>query len=416
MTSFVGQRACLGLGLILFVAGCQPAATTPSTQTPPSKVTGGVKEDTLTTVELTEEAEKRLGIETSAIEMHALPQHRTYGGEVTLPTDATITVSATVAGQLQLPKGAKPAKAGAIVAGKQPILTLLPLVLTPSDRTALAMARNGVATQRADAAGLVQQAQTQVDAARIALNRAERLDKDGAGSKRVVDEAQAQLTLSEKALEAAMSRKKIVDETQLDEESNNEQSPLVIEAPQAGIIRAMHALPGEVVMAGAPLFEIMNTESLWIRVPVYVGETDDLAIDQPASIGELASRPGQERIKAEPLAAPPTATALASTVDLYYALPNAQGKLRPGQRVSVQLPLRVDKEQRAIPWSAVVQDIHGGSWIYEQRPDHKYIRRRVQVKQVVDKWAVLEQGPPVGTTIVVTGVAEVFGTEFWVQK
>jgi hypothetical protein len=38
------------------------------------------------------------------------------------------------------------------------------------------------------------------------------------------------------------------------------------------------------------------------------------------------------------------------------------------------------------------------------------------VKQVVDKWAVLEQGPPVGTTIVVTGVAEVFGTEFWVQK
>ena len=164
MTLFVGQRTCLVLGLILFIAGCQPAGTTPSTQTPPSQVTGAVKEDTLTTIELTEEAEKRLGIETSAIEMRALPQHRTYGGEVTLPTDATITVSATVAGQLQQPNGAKPAKAGALVVGKQPVLTLLPLVLTPSDRTALAMARNGVATQRADAAGLVQQAQTQVDA------------------------------------------------------------------------------------------------------------------------------------------------------------------------------------------------------------------------------------------------------------
>ncbi len=416
MTCFVGQRFRLGLGLILFTVGCQPASMTPSKQTAPSKVTGAVKEDTLTTVELTEEAEKRLGIETAAIEMRSLPQHRTYGGEVTLPTDATITVSATVAGLLQLPDGAKAARSGAVVVGKQPILTLLPLVLTPSDRTALAMARNGVATQRADAAGLVQQAQTQVDAARIALNRAERLDKDGAGSKRVVDEAKAQLTLSEKALEAAISRKKIVDETQLDEESNIDQKPLVIEAPQAGIVRAMHALPGEVVMAGAPLFEIMNTETLWIRVPVYVGETDGLAIDQPATIGELASRPGQERVKAEPLAAPPTATALASTVDLYYSIPNPEGKLRPGQRVSVQLPLRTDKEQRAIPWSAVVQDIHGGSWIYERRSDRKFIRRRVQVKQVVDQWAVLEQGPPVGTTIVVTGVAEVFGTEFWVQK
>ena len=412
MTFFAGQRVRLGLGMILFSVGCQPATTTATKQSAPSKVTGSVKEDTLTTIELTEEAEKRLGIETAAIEMRALPQHRTYGGEVTLPTDATITVSATVSGQLQLPDGAKKTRAGAVVVGKQPILTLLPLVLTPSDRTALAMARNGVATQRADAAGLVQQAQTQVDAARIALNRAERLDKDGAGSKRVVDEAKAQLTLSEKALEAAISRKKIVDEIQLDEESQIDQKPFVIESPQAGIVRAMHALPGEVVMAGAPLFEIMNTETLWIRVPVYVCETADLAIDQPASIGELASRPGQERVKAEPLAAPPTATALASTVDLYYP----EGKRRPGERVSVQLPLRTDKEQRAIPWSAVVQDINGGSWIYERRSDRKFVRRRVQVKQVVDQWAVLEQGPPVGTTIVVTGVAEVFGTEFWVQK
>ncbi|MEI8021057.1 MAG: hypothetical protein WCH39_22820, partial [Schlesneria sp.] len=79
MTLFVGQRVCLSLGLTLFAAGCQPAATTPSKQTPPSKVTGAVKEDTLTTVELTEEAEKRLGIETTIIEMRALPQHRTYG-------------------------------------------------------------------------------------------------------------------------------------------------------------------------------------------------------------------------------------------------------------------------------------------------------------------------------------------------
>jgi len=223
------------------------------------------------------------------------------------------------------------------------------------------------------------------------------------------------LIQSEKALEAATIRKNVLDAS-VSGESGAEQKPFLIESPQSGILRAMHVMPGEFVMAGSPLFEVMKVDTLWVRVPVYVGETSDIALDQTARVGELASRPGQTRVNAEPIEAPPTATAIASTIDLYYQLPNPKGTFRPGQRVSVELTLVGDGEQRVIPWSAVVQDIHGGSWIYERIGDHKFTRRRVQVRHIVDSWAVLEQGPPVGTEIVVTGVAEVFGTEFWVQK
>ena len=134
----------------------------------------------------------------------------------------------------------------------------------------------------------------------------------------------------------------------------------------------MHVMPEEVVTAGAVLFEVMNTDTLWVRVPVYVGETSDIAIDQPADVGDLASRPGQTNEKAQPIAAPPTATALSSTVDLYYQLSNTSGALRPGQRVSVQLPLVGDAEERVVPWSAIVQDIHGGDWVYEKIAAHKF--------------------------------------------
>ena len=400
--------SCLCVGMLPLLSGCHPATAAVAKASPPSKVTGAVKEYQLTTVELTEAAEKRLGIQTAAIELRTLPRQRTYGGEVTLPVGATVIVAAPVAGKLKIPTDGKASKTGAAVVEKQAILTLLPL-LSPAERIALA-------TQNADAAGQIQQAKTQVDANDIALKRAERLVKESVGSARVVDEAKAQLILSQKALEAATSRKKILDETRLDGESSGEQTPFVIEAPQTGIIRAMLVMPDEVVTAGAPLFEVMNTGTLWVRVPVYVGETSDVAAAQPAEVGELASRAGEKRIKAQPIAAPPTATALSSTVDLYYQVDNSQGLLRPGQRVGVQLPLTDAAEQRVIPWSAVVQDINGGSWIYEQMAEHKYVRRRVQVKRVVDSWAVLEQGPPVGTTIVTTGVAEIFGTEFWVQK
>jgi RND family efflux transporter MFP subunit len=296
---------------------------------------------------------------------------------------------------------------GAAVVEKQPILTLTPL-LSPAERITLS-------TQQVDAGGQVQQAQTQVEANEIALNRAERLVRESVGSARVVDEAKAQLQLSQKALQAAISRKKILDQTLQTVESEGDQPSFVIESPQKGILRAIHVTPDEIVAAGAVLFEVMNADLIWVRVPVYVGEISAIATDKPASIGDLASKPGQPLLTAEPITAPPTATALSSTVDLYFQLSNQSGSLRPGQRISVQLPLTGDTDERVVPWSAIVHDIHGGDWIYEQTAEHKYARRRVEVKRVIDSLAVLGQGPAVGTTVVSNGVAELFGTEFWKQ-
>lgn len=407
MRSAVIPSTC-ALGLILCVAGCQKATPALPKPSPPAKVSAVVKEDQLTTVELTEAAEKRLGIETTTIGNQSLKRHRTYGGEIMLPVGATVVVSAPVAGKLQIPTDGNVPKVGALVKEKQPVLSLFPL-LSPAERITLA-------TQLADTEGQVQQAETQVKANKIALERAEQQAKSGVGLGKTLDDAKAQMILSEKALQAALSRKKVLDATRMDGELNPDQSPFIIDAPQKGIIRSMTVMPNEIVTAGAVLFEVMNTDSLWVRVPVYVGESNDVATDQPAEVGELASRPGQDRVTAQPIAAPPTATPLASTVDIYYQVANPEGLFRPGQRVSVQVPLSGDVEQRAIPWSAVVQDIYGGHWIYERTAEHRFVRRRIQVKQVVGTWAILQQGPPNGTTIAISGVAELFGTEFGFGK
>ena len=70
------------------------------------------------------------------------------------------------------------------------------------------------------------------------------------------------------------------------------------------------------------------------------------------------------------------------------------------------LPLRDEHEALVVPDSAIVYDILGGSWVYESLGDHKYSRRRVQVKYVIDKTAVLANGPPDGSKIVSEGAAE----------
>jgi RND family efflux transporter MFP subunit len=420
-----GTSSCryrwLAISLATVAAGCQPGSSDAPKSGPPATIAHIAKEDDLNTIRLSPEAELRLGIELAAIEMRPLERVESYGGEVTLPTGASIIVSAPVGGTLQAPSAGGVPKAGALVERGQPIFMLLPLlspergVLTPAERIRFAEARNAVAQSQIDAEGAVQQAKVQVDAARIALERAQRLLREQAGTVRVVDEAQAQLTLAQKALEAAQARKRLVDNIKLDEDAGT-LAPLVLQAPQNGMVRAEHAAAGEVVSTGAPLFEVMDFDPVWIRVPVYAGDLTQIAPQHPAEISGIAEKLQAAKRLARPVTAPPTAAPLASTVDLYYELDNPRGQLRPGERVTAKLWKDGQRETLAVPWSAVIQDIQGGNWVYESVAPQTFIRRRIEVRYVVGNWAALERGPPAGAKIVTVGAVELYGAEFGFAK
>jgi RND family efflux transporter MFP subunit len=414
-------NASFGVVLLACSAGgCDRTTDATPKSVAPAVVAKIAQEDQLNTVQLTTDAERRLGVTTAPVEVRPVERLRSYGGEITLPSGASIVVAAPIGGTLQA-AGKSSTAVGAKVAAKQPIFLLLPLlspersVLTPAERIRFAEARNTVAQSQIDVAGQVEQAHVQVEAAKIALQRAERLLRDQAGTARAVDDAQAQLSLALKTLEAAETRKRLVDNLRLDEDPGKLE-PLVIESPRDGILRAEHVAAGEVVAAGTPLFEVMDCDPVWVRVSVYAGEADELAVDAPALVGGIADRPGEPTLRAKPIAAPPTAAPLASAVDLYYELANPAAKFRPGERVTAKLVVRGEKMSPTIPWSAVVQDVQGGQWVYEQVAPQTFVRRRVQVRFVLDGTAVLVQGPPAGTTIVTAGAIELFGTEFGFAK
>ena len=73
---------------------------------------------------------------------------------------------------------------------------------------------------------------------------------------------------------------------------------------------------------------------------------------------------------------------------------------------------RVKEEKLVIPTNAILHDINGGQWVYEQTAPLTYTRRRIQVARFTGDLAVLATGPPVGSKIVTDGSAELFGTEF----
>ncbi|HEX5444646.1 MAG TPA: efflux RND transporter periplasmic adaptor subunit [Pirellulales bacterium] len=374
-------------------------------------------ESALNTITLPAEAEAHLGLKTAAVELRSMRQRRVYGGDVVLPTGASIIVAAPVGGTLQAVSQSGAPEVGSRVGRDEPVFILLPLlsvernVLTPAERMALAQTKMTLADLQITAAGQIEQAEVALDLAKTNLKREERLFNDGgAGTRRAVDTARAALAQAEKQLEAAQQREEMLRKIELDADGGDV-TPIPIVSPRDGVVRTQQATVGQIVSVGTPLFEVMDCDPLWIKVPVYAGEVHAIETKRSASIEPLGDD-GAAPQMAEPVPAPPTADPQAATVDLYYELPNADGALRPGQRVDVTVMLRGEQQSRVIPWSAVVHDIYGGQWVYEETAPHQYVRRRVQVPYIADNLAVLDSGPPEGANIVVEGVAELFGTEF----
>ncbi|MBI5515013.1 MAG: efflux RND transporter periplasmic adaptor subunit [Deltaproteobacteria bacterium] len=390
-------RRPLGLlpSLLGALAACTPAPTQHGgTHAAPATVTHRVQESELTTVTLTPEAERRLDIHTAPVERRTVARTREVGGEVLAPPGRSAMLAAPLAGVLRAVggRGALP-QAGARVRRGDTLARLVPLA--PVDRDLRAQADQQVASAAA-----------RLEAAEARATRAAQLAQERAGSLRASEEAAADRDVARATLAAARARRARLGASPLEADV-----ALTVRAPLDGVLRQVLAADGQTVAAGAPLFEVTAVAELWVRVPVYTGDLAAVDRAAPASVRGLSGAAGGARV-ATPVEGPPTSDPVAITSDVFYALANADGALRPGERLSVALPLRDAGEATVVPWSAVVFDVEGGSWVYEAPGRHSYVRRRVAVGYVAGDLAVLTRGPAAGTAVVTVGAAELFGTEF----
>lgn len=392
-----------GFVLLWLVIGLAACVTPKAAENKPAavaaaKVEHPVKEADLATIKLTPQAEQRLGIETSAVERRLIGRTRSYSGEVVIPTDRTMIVTAPLAGTLSAPANATSLAVGAWVRQGQILFYLTPYLAPERDLHPQLERDVASATEK-------------LNAAKLRYDRAQQLLAGQAGSVKNVEQAREEVALAENDLKAAQTRLDIFNRDPL-----NADVRVPITAPLSGLLQKVNTTPGQATTGGAALVEITNLSSVWIRVPVYVGELNEIVRNAAAQIHALAAEPGAPTRAARPIAAPPSANALASTADLYFALPNGDGSLRPGQRVGVTLNLRGAEESLVIPWSAVLHDLHGGTWVYESSGAQSYVRRPVEVRYVTAAQAVLARGPAIGAKIVTAGAAELFGTEFGAGK
>ncbi len=286
-------------------------------------------------------------------------------------------------------------------------------VLTPSERVRVAQTKADVATAQIEARRQIETAKVTIEAAQIAYDRAVQLLRSKAGSKRRVDEAQANLKLAQEGLKTAETRYAFLSGIELDEKAGKLASR-EIASPVGGTLQGLDSAAGETVAAGEALFSVITTNRVWIRVPIYVGQWREVDTTQQAIVAEFGQHPGGDSRAAAYVPAPPSANPNATTVDIFYELNNEDGKLYPGQKLAVTVPLQSRAKSLVVPFKAVLYDIHGGAWVYERLDQHVFARRRVSVEYVDGDNAVLRDGPEPGSKVVTDGAAELFGTEFGV--
>ena len=74
--------------------------------------------------------------------------------------------------------------------------------------------------------------------------------------------------------------------------------------------------------------------------------------------------------------------------------------------------MRSASPRKVVPYSALIYDPHGITWVYTSPESRTFVRQKVEVDYIDGNVAVLNDCPPVGTIIAVVGAAELYGAEF----
>jgi multidrug efflux system membrane fusion protein len=94
------------------------------------------------------------------------------------------------------------------------------------------------------------------------------------------------------------------------------------------------------------------------------------------------------------------------TVKLRATFDNPEHLLWPGQLVSVNLTLGHDRNAIVVP-DRVVQNGPDGTYVYVVKDDNKAEQRKVDVRRMIDNFAVIDKGLAAGETVVLDGQSRV---------
>lgn len=346
-------------------------------------------EDEGAPIEFLKEQQWGVPFATAFVEQRTIGASIEVAGTVDTPPGGSAEVGAPVPGRVVTPAQGLPRPGQAVRKGQ------LLALLSPSPAAPEDAARAGLA---------VSEAQARKAAAQAGLERSERLLADQAISQRELDDARRELAVADEALRAARSA------ADLFTGASTGQGPgsWRLLAPIAGTLVTVDATPGATVSAGDVLFRIVDTRELWLRARVPEQDAARMRVDRDARFQIAGSETWQPIAVGAPNAAASVVSVsrvvdpVARTVDVIYALRDADPALRVGGLVQISIPIGEEFTGVVVPRSAIV-DQDGREAVYVQFDGEHFAQRSVRTGARSGDLVAVSEGLSPGERIVTRG-------------
>jgi HlyD family secretion protein len=230
----------------------------------------------------------------------------------------------------------------------------------------------------------VTKAQTELDAARQALEAAQKLlasrqqlFKEGATARKTVDEAQVAYAQAKSQFDTADQHLKSLQSVGKQEQiktaaaqvdaakghygtAQAQVSYAAIRSPIDGVVTDRPLYPGEMANAGAPLLTVMDVSAIVARVNMAQNQAKDIEVGAEATI---TPSDGGEPVPGTVTIVSPATDPNSTTVQVWVQADNGDGRLRAGQAVHVAIVAATIDGATLIPASAVLPSEEGGTMV-----------------------------------------------------
>ena len=258
---------------------------------------------------------------------------------------------------------------------------------------------------RATLAGEVAEAQVAIEGARTEQARAEGLLAERAVPARRVEDARRAVAVGEARLRAAQARLAQRDETLRTGGGAASGNAFAVRAPIAGRVSEVSATLGASYDEGAPLFRIVRTDRVELRVQVP-------AADAPAVRGitdvaiEIPGRPDPLPLRSEHQHDAGVIDAKTGALPVQFEVQNPGGQLLVGQSGTAVLYKRDRVRVPTVPKAAVLLEA-GRPYVWVQVGGERFARRYVEIATRDGDAIGLKSGIKPGDRVVIRGAYEV---------
>lgn len=322
-----------------------------------------------------------LGIQTAPLQNQAESVRTSYPAQVVIPPNAEQVISSPVTGLVsQL-----------LVQQNQTVRAGMPLIRIASPELGQLQLQ-------------LLQANARATLARQAARREQELFSEGLIAQRRVQEAHAALQEADATLRQAKTALRLsgMSMAAIDKvaASGNPQESLVLAAIQAGVVTEIRAKPGQRVDSTTPLMHLAQTGTLWLEIQVPVAESTRWI---PGTKLKVQGRDMTAHI----LSSSAMVASGSQMVEMRALVQGKAGQVRPGEFLTVELPVAATAGAWDLPLSSVAHD-GDQAYVFVRTPDG-FEARPVKVSASAGQ-RVRIQGPvKAGEEVAVSGVVALKG-------